>query len=489
MNVSALALFLSLFVPGLLLAADVVDIGSRRELFLDDLLIGQLDGTRLKMHSSQLLRRMPPRPFGHYATVLKDSVDGQDLLRLYYRGDKVPGAHWRNGWGKYHEGEVTLYAESRDGGVHWTEPKLGLFDVPQMPKGNVVMEVGKDTFLVTHNFTPFIDTRPGVPKAERYKALGGGRYPAGNWGGWKTPDARAKLRDKYGPGGLKAFASADGVKWRLLQKTPVIAEDLGSFDSQNVAFWSEAEGQYVAYFRYFQGGLRSIRRSTSKDFLNWTEPVGMDADQKGEHLYTSVTQPYFRAPHIYVALPTRFQARAGAITDIVLMAARPGSTKYHRHFKEAFIRPGLGQRGWGNRANYITLNAVQTSPTQMSMFMYGGGHYVMRLDGFVSVNSGYEAGEFLTKPLKFSGSELELNYSTAGAGCIRVAIETAAGEPIPGFGLDDCNPVYGDEIAGTVKWKDSADVSSLAGKDIRLRFVMNEADLYSLKFRASSSKE
>ena len=489
MNVSGVALFLALLVPGLLHAADVVDIGSRRELFLDDLLIDQLDGTRLKMHSPQLLRRMPPRPFGHYATVLKDSVDGNDLLRLYYRGDKVPGAHWRNGWGKYHEGEVTLYAESRDGGVHWIEPNLGLLNVPQMPKGNVVMEVGADTFLVTHNFTPFIDTRPGVPQEERYKALGGGRYPTENWGGWKTPDARAKLLKKYGPGGLKAFASADGVKWRLLQKTPVIAEDLGSFDSQNVAFWSEAEGQYVAYFRYFQGGLRSIRRSTSKDFLNWTEPVGMDADQKGEHLYTSVTQPYFRAPHIYVALPTRFQARVGAITDIVLMAARPGSTKYHRHFKEAFIRPGLGQRGWGNRANYITLNSVQTSPTQMSLFMYGGGHYVMRLDGFISVNAGFQPSEFITKPLRFSGSELELNYSTAGAGRIQVAIETTAGEPIPGFGLDDCNPVYGDEIAGTVKWKDTADVSSLAGKDIRLRFVMNEADLYSMKFRASSSKE
>ena len=99
MKVSGLALLLSLLVPGLLPAAEVVDIGSRRELFLDDLLIGQLDGTRLKMHSPQLLRRMPPRPFGHYATVLKDSVDGKDLLRLYYRGDKVPGAHWRNGWG------------------------------------------------------------------------------------------------------------------------------------------------------------------------------------------------------------------------------------------------------------------------------------------------------------------------------------------------------------------------------------------------------
>ncbi|MHC4879184.1 MAG: hypothetical protein ACYTGL_22245 [Planctomycetota bacterium] len=474
----ALLIFLAISVATATLAAEPVDIGSRRELFVDDLLIGQLNGTLLKMHEPQLLRRVPARPFGHYATVLNDA----GKLRLYYRGDKVPGAHWRNGWGKYHEGEVTLYAESTDGGINWTEPNLGLHDVPEMPKGNVVVDMSDDTFLVTHNFTPFIDTRPGVPDSERYKALGGGRYPAENWGGWKTPDERRLLRERYGPGGLKAFASSDGLRWKLLRKEPVLNEELGSFDSQNVAFWSQAEGQYVAYFRFFKNGVRAIRRSTSTDFLTWTDPVDMEANAPGEHLYTSVTQPYFRAPHIYVALPTRFQARAGAITDIVFMATRPGSNQYHRHFREAFIRPGLGSRGWSNRANYITLNAVQTSPTQMSMFMYGGGHYRLRLDGFVSVHAGYDEGEFVTQPFRFSGGELEINYSTSGAGRLRVEIQDEAGKPVPGFTLDDSRVIYGDDIARIVKWEQGTDVSSLSGRPVRLRFVMNEADLFSLKF-------
>lgn len=457
-----------------------VDIGTRRELFVDDLIIGSFDGTQLKMHEPQRLRHTPPRPFGHYATVLKDGEN----LRLYYRGDKVPGAHWRNGWGKYHEGEVTLYAESSDGGINWVEPDLGIHDVKEIPKGNVVVDMSDDTFLVTHNFTPFIDTRPGVPAEERYKALGGGRFPPDNWGGWKTADERRLLREKYGPGGLKAFASDDGLHWRLLRKEPVIAEDQGSFDSQNGAFWSDAEQQYVCYFRWFDNGRRAIRRSTSKGFLNWTKPVDMQANEPGEHLYTSCTHPYFRAPHIYVSLPTRFQARAGAITDIVLMATRPGSDHYHRHFKEAFIRPGLGARGWGNRANYITLNVVQTSPTEMSMFMYGGAQYVMRLDGFISVNAGYEKGEFVTRPATFSGSTLEINYSTAGAGEIHVELLGADGKPIPGFSLEDCDAIKGDAIAQTVTWQGTADVSSLAGQPVRVRFVMNEADVYSLRFPA-----
>lgn len=474
-------LFAILLLPALLTSAEPVNIGDRRELFVDDLLIGELKGARLKLHEPQKLQRTPPRPFGHYATMLKDG----EKLRFYYRGDKHPGAHWRNGWGKYHEGEVTLYAESKDGGIHWTEPDLGIYDVTEIPQGNVVLDMGTDTFLVTHNFTPFIDTRPGVPAAERYKGVGGGRYPPENWGNWKTPDERRKLREKYGIGGLRAFVSPDGFTWKILTQESILTEDQGNFDSQNVAFWSAAEQQYVCYFRIMRDGVRAIRRSTSKDFVNWTEPVAMLANEKGEHLYTNGTQPYFRAPHIYIALPTHFQARAGAITDIAFMATRPGSNRYHRHFKEAFIRPGLGPRGWGNRANYLTLGVHQTSPTHMSMFMYGGAHYVLRLDGFISVNAGHEEGEFITKPLTFSGDQLGFNYSTSGAGRMRIEIQAANGKPLPGFTLADSRIIYGDDINRIAKWRDTTDLSALIGKPVRLRFVMNETDLYSIRFQNS----
>ena len=459
-----------------------VDIADRRELFVDDLLIGKMTETQLKLHSPQKLRRQPPRPFGHYATVLYEPLlDDGGKLRLYYRGDKVPGAHWRNGWAKYHEGEVTLYAESVDGGWTWNEPDLKIHRVPEMPKGNVVLDMSKDTFGVTHNFTPFIDSRPDVPKNESYKALGGIKFPLPNWGGWKEGEREAVVK-QYGDDGLKAFASSDGLSWKLLKKQPVISTKWGNFDSQNVAFWSKAEQQYVCYFRWFDKGWRSIRRTTSKDFLNWTEPVEMQGREPKEHLYTNGTHPYFRAPHIYIALPTRFQASAGSITDICLMSTRPGSDRYHRQFKEAFIRPGLGPRGWSNRANYITLNVVPTSSTEMSMFMFGGAQYVLRMDGFISVHAGFKPGIFETKPIRFSGSKLEINYSTSGAGSIKVELIDEDRNPIEGFRLDDCDAIKGDAIAGRVTWKNRSDVSELAGKPIILRFVMSEADLYSLRF-------
>lgn len=460
-----------------------IEIGSRRELFVDDLIIGQFNGTQLKLHQPDRLRRTPARPFGHYATVLQED----DKLRLYYRGDKVRGKHWRNGWADYHENEVTLYAESTDGGFSWVEPDLGIHKVTEMPTGNVVIDATVETFSVTHNFTPFIDKRPGVPEDERYKALGGIKYPPEGWTLW-GPNEREQVIEKYGPGGLKAFASADGLNWRLLKNEPVLSTEFGNFDSQNVAFWSESEGQYVCYFRWFDTQWRSVRRMTSPDFLHWSDPIEMKGREPNEHLYTNGTQPYFRAPHIYIALPTRFQASRGAVTDIVFMATRPGSDRYHRHFKNAFIRPGLGPEGWRNRANYVTHNVVPISPTEMKWFMHGGAQYVMRLDGFISVNAGFDEGEFVTKLIQFDGDELEINFSTAGAGNLRVELQDADGNPIPNFTLDDCDALRDDRIAQQVTWKENSDVRSLAGKPIRIRFVMNEADLYSLKFNVNESQ-
>ena len=190
-----------------------------------------------------------------------------------------------------------------------------------------------DEFLVNHNFTPFIDTKPGVPAAEKYKALGGIAF---------QPHQTA-VRDKRGPGGLKAFVSPDGMHWKKLRDEPVVPEEWGKyFDSQNYAFWSESEQRYVCYFRRFIKGCRGIARTTSEDFIHWTPFVEMQANLPGEHLYTSCTQPYFRAPHIYVALPTRFMDKRGAATDILFMSTRGGS-RYDREFTESYIRPGIGQ--------------------------------------------------------------------------------------------------------------------------------------------------
>lgn len=449
-------------------AADTpLDIGSRRELFVDRLLVGELKNTALKLHTPQLMPPVSqPRPQGHYATVLR----AEDKFQFYYRADKKPGNHWKEGWEQYHAGEVTLYSESKDA-IHWTLPKLGLFDHPTFPEGNIVL---MDEFLVNHNFTPFIDTKPGVAADQKYKALGGLAYQP-------RPDHLA-VRDTRGPGGLKAFVSPDGIHWKKLRDEPVVPEEWGKyFDSQNYAFWSESEQCYVCYFRRFIKGMRGIARTTSQDFIHWTPFVEMEANLPHEHLYTACTQPYFRAPHIYVATPTRFMDQRGAATDILFMSTRGGG-KYDREFTQSFIRPGIGKEGWANRANYAAIGIHQTGDAEMSLFLTGGRRYTVRLDGFASVNAPLAGGELITKTLTFSGKELEINYSTSAAGQMRVELQDADGKALPGFALDDCEPIWGDHIARIVKWKSGANLSAHAGKPVKLRFEMSDADLFSIRF-------
>jgi hypothetical protein len=100
----------------------------------------------------------------------------------------------------------------------------------------------------------------------------------------------------------------------------------------------------------------------------------------------------------------------------------------------------------------------------------------------VSIQAGYQGGELVTQPFLFSGTQLELNMATSGVGSIRVEVQNAEGRPFKDYGVDDSYDLYGDDIAKIAKWHGSSDVSRLAGQPVRLRFVMKDADLYSLKF-------
>lgn len=107
----------------------------------------------------------------------------------------------------------------------------------------------------------------------------------------------------------------------------------------------------------------------------------------------------------------------------------------------------------------------------------------LRADGFVSVNASYTVGEMLTKPFKFSGRELEIDYSTSAPGFVRVEIRKADGTPISGFTLADCPEITSDEIEHIVSWKKGTNVSQLAGKSVHLCFVMKDADLLALRLQ------
>jgi len=461
-------------------AEPVIDLGSHRELFVDRYLIANLSNAQLELgrlrDEGVVLKFDQPweGAFCGYCTVIRDG----DLLRLYYRGLPSAGSDGS-------AAECTCYAESKDG-TRWTKPRLGLFEKDGSSENNVLLS---NAAPVTHNFCPFLDGRPDVATRERYKALGG------------TSES-----------GLIAYFSGDGIHWKKLSQGPVFRADGWVFDSQNVPFWSAAEGCYVLYFRKAAGGKRAIARTTSTDFLHWSQPSAMTFSDTGtdvpsQHLYTNQTQPYFRAPQIYVSTAARFMPGRkvvsdadakrlgvhpkyfGDTSDAVLMTSR-GGNRYDRTFLEGFLRPGIGLENWVSRTNYPALNIVQTGPVEMSLYAnqnYGQPtahlhRYSMRLDGLASVRAPLSGGELLTRPLRFAGKRLQLNVATSAAGGLRVEIQDIDGKPIAGFSAKDCDEVIGNDIERVIRWNGKDDVGILASRPVRLRIEIKDADLYSLRF-------
>ena len=458
---------------------EVIQMGDKREIFVDHYLIDKMDGIQMIKHTPHdegaVLNFDKPWEgvFCGYCTVIKN----ENLFRVYYRGLPTNGKDGTNI-------ETTCIADSKDG-IHWEKPIVKIYKIGGSLKNNVILANEAPS---SHNFCPFLDKNPNGDPNQKYKALAG--------------------EDKAG---LRAYVSPDGIHWKKLREEAVISGF--AFDSQNVSFWSESEQCYLCYFRSWSGGgykgFRSVSRTTSKDFIEWTKPVAMTyGDTPSEQLYTQQTSPYFRAPHIYVAIGGRFMPGRQVLTDeqaknlnvdpgyfkdcsdAYLMTTRGGNV-YDRTFMEAFIRPGIGMGNWVSRSNYPALNVVQTSPEEMSLYVNQDyaqptahlHRYSMRIDGFTSLSAPYKGGEMITKPFTFSGHELEINYSTSAPGEMRFELQDENGVPIPGYTLEDSQRVIGNEISRVVLWKGNGDLQNLISKTVRLRIQMKDADLYSIRFR------
>ena len=58
-----------------------------------------------------------------------------------------------------------------------------------------------------------------------------------------------------------------------------------------------------------------------------------------------------------------------------------------------------------------------------------------------------------------------------------------SGEPISGFSLDEALELYGDNLAEEYQWSSNANLGQWAGKPVRLRMLLKDAHLYSLRFQ------
>lgn len=171
---------------------------NQRELFIDDFILETIENAEVRLASP--VPQGPVMKFskpweGQFCAYVSMVNDGQ-FFHMYYRGV--------TGYENKGDQEVTCYAISADG-VHWRKPKLGLFEVNGIWENNVVMHDNPQSS--THNFTVLYDDREGVPREERFKAVGGHSIS----------------------GELYRYVSENGIHWNRFQDTTILFSNRESF--------------------------------------------------------------------------------------------------------------------------------------------------------------------------------------------------------------------------------------------------------------------
>jgi hypothetical protein len=496
----------------------VRDIGSRRELFVDRYLIEGLEGAVLRLHhpQPQEIALSFDAPWEGdapgYCTVLRD----ESRCRMYYRIGPAGGC------ADHDPRQLTGYAESADG-IRWEKPVLALVEVDGSKDNNVIWRGG-----LSHNFTPFLDANPACPPAERYKAVGGTKKEWGGEGLWLLVSADGIRWRKRGSTPLAFPGNFDSQNLIFWDATA------GCYR----AYWRDHRQNDP---RVPDG--RDVRTAVSPDLTTWDEPrwLAYDPgrsgsphrdqtdDPSGDHhqFYSGGVLPYPRAPHLILGFPQRYcdrgwlvstgllpdpghrrrmadkgigggrPTREGTVvTDVLFMASRDG-VDFHV-WPEALVRPGIQRPGswyyggaWFTRGMLCTPAPFPGAPDEISIYIQERfapetpgrlRRHTLRLDGFASVYAPITGGTLLTRTLRFTGSRLEINFSTSAGGSLRAELQDEAGRPIPGFTLADCDLQFGDQLDRVVSWKSCTDVGRFAGRPVRLRFELKDADLFALRF-------
>ncbi len=479
-----------------------MNIGTDRQLFLDELFFDDSEGIEIRVnppHQDFTPVMVADRPWeqalGCYNTVIREN----DRFRMWYdvlnsRGRQQAGSEWK--------GRFLCYAESTDG-LHWEKPELELISFQGSKKNNIVApsSVGADQ----QGGTVFRDDY--APAEERYKL-------------WTKYQASEEDRRQGITTGLWAMVSPDGWRWRLLQEGYPLNRG-NAADTQSVCFWDSDLGRYVGFVRikkFPKGRQRtcSVGLMTSDDFRNWTPAKTIfAADERDERAPVPQGIPERRppvdfyvpggmkipgVPNAYIILPNAYyhwrEDAFPSTMDIRIAASRDLEHWRQPPDRDPFLRLGPD----GSAAAGMIFATPHLVPVADELWIYYSGagsdhrgqqgdrsrtgifRAVLRRDGFFSADAGYEGGTFTTPELVFAGRRLELNMDGSAGGWLQVEIVETRGQPVPGFRLDEADIIRGNSVEKTVTWKGRQDVSALAGKPVRLRFVARSMKIFSFGF-------
>lgn len=468
----------------------VIPVNVGRQLFVDDFLIESMDGLERRWYQARKYSGNP---------ILKAETE----LELNAAGN--PGASAKDGGVYWDEKEAVFkmwyeagwlntmaYATSRDG-LKWERPSLGVGKLNQILPGYVPNSSG---VVVDYD----------APEYERYKIF------------FRPPNANADRSTGY------AAISADGIHWNNIVKT-------GPEGDRSTMFYNPFRKKYVFSLRH-GGGLspapygrnrwyrecsnflsgalwttRNVVYWCSADVLDEPDPaVGITPELYNVNAvaYESVMLGMLQ---IFLG-PQNADCQAQGIpkrTDLKVAFSRDGFHWSRPDDRTSFI-PSSGGSAWDKgyvqsvggicsvvgdqlRFYYIGFRGDETRPgTGYGMHAHGAtGIAVLRRDGFCSLSAD-ATGSVTTRPLTYDGAYLFVNVDSS-KGALKAEVLDADGNVLTGYSADDCESVSVDSTIQRISWKKNDGIGQFAGQPVRLRFILDNAHLYSFWVSTSQAGE
>ena len=448
-------------VPYLASPPAVIPIDVGRQLFVDDFLIAS---TTLKRtyHQAKYVAENPvlkpdrphEMPGGATAMVFSDGVwyDPKDrLFKMWYMAGYTSNV---------------AYAVSKDG-IHWDKPAVGV-----RPGTNLVFEGYRDSTTV------WLDQEE------------------------KDPQRRFQLfRMKRGPWAMELYYSPDGIHWN----GPAASTSTRMGDRSTV-FWNPFRQVWVYSIRasnklgrirlYYESADAAAGLAWKPDGpVPWTGADRLDPPRPDlktpPQLYNLDAVAY---ESLLVGLFSIWRGQPSGRpkpNDLVAGYSRDGF-HWSRPDRSPLI-PVSERKGDWNYGNIQSAGGCLLVVRDKLYFYVSGragveggsqsgvcstGLATLRRDGFASMDAGAKEGVLTTRPIRFSGEHLFVNAAVRG-GELRVEALDERGRVIVPYTRKNSAPLRADATIAEMKWKSRRNLSSLAGKPVRLRFYLKNGSLYS----------
>ena len=393
------------------------------------------------------------------------------------------------------------YAFSKDG-IKWDKPDLGLYE-----------------FNGAKNMPYDLPGGPTIKGRYMYHIL---RDEIGR-------DSSKRYKGFFGSRDRKIGFSPDGLKWEFpdIPKIP-------SYDESHLTYDEQSE-QFIASVKLHTEWGRSVYLSTSKDFMEWSDPKlifhadEIDNENRIKRIQFAVDHPEYLAPPVIEDRGYTAQVYQMAIMPyqgiyigfpLMLNPAGPSGNNFtglnqteltvsrdlYNWERVADRELFLGIEKWDSK-NFGYHQILPTSRPIIKddgeiWFYYKAFRHrglpklfsqsfqkfietnqtsaiclaTLRPDGFVSLDAKNQ-GVVITKPIKINrNASIHINVDSTNGYLAAEVLDPVSMEPLPGYTFENCEKISEDSTDKKINWKTNDKINN---DIVRLKFILEKSSLYS----------